>query len=415
MELYEQLRVAAAGQAHRDPDHPAYAASAISATVDLETPTSGEKVHPPTYAGSQGSAYQLERRHKETPSDGHDTVVLDSVASQANRMELALLEAHRAGTVAVPVLSLDMGERWGTITALELPARCYDGWIIDSFYDGVRFPDSVPGREIGVGEWRPPGRERDVSGHLAWCPTSISHGGWDSFAGRKTLRAASFARVLQSEIVGHDPCPTVRGAGRIDPYNISAKVPLYVDEHGRPTFQGGGKGSKALRPSTFGYGNIAPGFENGKGESNLGGVGISGASQYASLSLAGTRRLRFPLRDGSYDPAVEVAGRVAVLALSLLEFSLQLFAGYDLRSGCTLIPKADPVVTLIGRTAERRESISLTPVLARQVLDRAIGDARSAGLDWHGETIALTPSPVQVEIAERSAMLKEAESGEETV
>src|SRR5207302_3219879 len=58
----------------------------------------GDKVLPPTY---EGGAYAFESRR----IDGRevDTVLLDSVQSQANRFEDALLEAHRAKRLQLPL------------------------------------------------------------------------------------------------------------------------------------------------------------------------------------------------------------------------------------------------------------------------------------------------------------------------
>ena len=59
------------------------------------------KVHPPTYAGPEGSPRADEARYhiEERRSDGETVmaVVLDSVPSQANRAEEALLDAYEDG------------------------------------------------------------------------------------------------------------------------------------------------------------------------------------------------------------------------------------------------------------------------------------------------------------------------------
>lgn len=58
----------------------------------------GGKVHPPTYAGPEGSDRSQEARYhiEERRRDGGTILaaVLDSVPSQANRAEVALLEAN---------------------------------------------------------------------------------------------------------------------------------------------------------------------------------------------------------------------------------------------------------------------------------------------------------------------------------
>ena len=61
----------------------------------------GDKVFPPTY---EGGKYAVEERIDPDTGERRDCVLLDSVQSQANRMELALLEAHRANRVALPLV-----------------------------------------------------------------------------------------------------------------------------------------------------------------------------------------------------------------------------------------------------------------------------------------------------------------------
>jgi len=73
----------------------------------------GDKVFPPTYGilDNPETRYAVEERY--VPSGLGDSgsvsraVVLDSVASQANRLELALLDAIRRDDLAAPVTSLD--------------------------------------------------------------------------------------------------------------------------------------------------------------------------------------------------------------------------------------------------------------------------------------------------------------------
>src|SRR6185437_15762006 len=105
-----------------------------------------DKVFPPTYSVPDGAEtkYALERRHlpdgEGTDSSAVPAVVLDSVASQANRFELALLEAVRRGELAVPVTSVDFRPvealaGLGRISDYEAPHRIFDALLRDS-YDG---------------------------------------------------------------------------------------------------------------------------------------------------------------------------------------------------------------------------------------------------------------------------------------
>lgn len=59
----------------------------------------GDKLFPPTY---EGSVYAEETRVIDGKAER--CVLLDSVQSQANRLELALLEGHRSGKLKFPLV-----------------------------------------------------------------------------------------------------------------------------------------------------------------------------------------------------------------------------------------------------------------------------------------------------------------------
>lgn len=64
----------------------------------------GDKVFPPTFAGA---VYAIEQRRIPGRAEPVTCVLLDSVQSQANRMELALQEAVDGGRLAMPLLVVD--------------------------------------------------------------------------------------------------------------------------------------------------------------------------------------------------------------------------------------------------------------------------------------------------------------------
>ena len=64
----------------------------------------GSKVYPPTHSGGV-YAWEMRRVGNEVVP----TVLLDSVQSQANRMEQALLEANHADKLKLPLLQVDFG------------------------------------------------------------------------------------------------------------------------------------------------------------------------------------------------------------------------------------------------------------------------------------------------------------------
>src|SRR5258708_26221280 len=67
----------------------------------------GDKVFPPTFAGA---VYAVEQRRVPGREQPVTCVLLDSVQSQANRMEFALQEAIDSGTIQMPVIAVDFSE-----------------------------------------------------------------------------------------------------------------------------------------------------------------------------------------------------------------------------------------------------------------------------------------------------------------
>jgi CRISPR-associated protein Csb1 len=65
----------------------------------------GDKVFPPTFFA--GAAYAVEQRRLPGRVDPTTCVLLDSVQSQANRMELALQDAVDEGRISILVLEVD--------------------------------------------------------------------------------------------------------------------------------------------------------------------------------------------------------------------------------------------------------------------------------------------------------------------
>src|ERR1700679_1425734 len=100
----------------------------------------GEKIFPPTYEGGQYATEDRQVRDSDGTLRKVPTVLLDSVQSQANRMELALLRALDAEKIRMPLLAVDFGvdtddpvlREVGRLTALETPHRMCDAIFRDS-------------------------------------------------------------------------------------------------------------------------------------------------------------------------------------------------------------------------------------------------------------------------------------------
>jgi CRISPR-associated protein Csb1 len=141
---YQQLHAAVAGNA------------AAFRIVTRLAPVggAGDKVFPPTYKhpDADRAMYAFEERR----INGREvrTVLLDSAASQANRLEEALLRAVERGDCDIPVLSVTIprtGAVATRVTALDAPHRVTDAIFRDSNLNGKRFHDSPVGKGPSAG------------------------------------------------------------------------------------------------------------------------------------------------------------------------------------------------------------------------------------------------------------------------
>ena len=363
---------------------------------------SGDKVFPPTY---EGGKYATEERVDPATGEVQQCVLLDSVQSQANRMELALLEAHRAKTVQLPLLVTRFDQeklpKKFSVTSLEAPHRIADALFRDSLLNGTIFRESAKGRILDTAE------VRNATGLFGLCPTALVFGLWDSTGPRGGL-GAKFQRALVSEIVGYDAVAGEKTGSRIDPAQIMLGAgPLYERESSGddvPYWTLDEKvGAKKLgkdkkgKPSEANHGNVTPNITKG-------GFTISSARQTTTLSLAVLRRLRFPLNGAAdSDHETDTAARIALAALGLAAGTLAR-VDTDLRSRCQLFAEQAPVWELLDRPGESPREFELSPEDSLKLLAAAITEAKNAGLPWEDE-IELIPSPELIELVRRSQEL----------
>ena len=405
-------------------------AVAIRAIARLE-PAGGpaDKVFPPTYVKEKQSTtkYAFETRKVE----GRDvqTVLLDSVASQANRIEESLLDGWRRGELKFPVISVDFSSIEALadleqITSLQAPHRVADAILRDSVD-----ANGTPFRQTSVGVSCTDARPNHATAMYLHCPTALLFGVWDS-TGPKGGLGAKFQRCVVSEIVGHDAVAGVKVASRIDPMAIEKKAgPVFeakvgggewtsieaeaVFEKGKPKpFSRKGGGGDKGTPATINHGNIPPSIDH-----DAGGVTMSHAVHTVVISLAGLRRLRFQRRaDGSVIPAqerdgVEVAARTALAALALAGVVYQRRNGYDLRSRSLLVASEPLEFELISSDGGTPKHVVVDDVAA---LLRAASDAAAAlGLGWDSAPFTLTPTPKLVHLVVKSRELTATGSGED--
>ena len=381
-----------------------------------------DKVFPPTY---EGARYATEKRLV----DGVEvqTVLLDSVQSQANRMELALRSAYERGEVRFPLPVVDFSgsiPHLGKITALDAPHRVADAIFRDSQIGGRAFRDSPEGRSFTDA------KPANATALFAVCPTALIFGLWDS-TGPRGGAGAKFARAFVSEIVGFHATLGVKTSSRIDPLQILAEAgPIFEqanggwtldeaqarrDERGNPVRYGGQDGRG--RPSGINHGNILPTIQtDDQGMPLAGGVTIAYALQTTVLSLPALRKLRFPLApeaggNGQKPEAVNVAARTLLAALALVAMVYQREDGYDLRSRCLLVPSGSPGLEVVDAAGNTRQ-FQLGTTEAKETFGRAVDAVRAADLPWRPEEIVLTPSENLVALIRRSEALWASASGQ---
>ena len=397
---FERLRSAVAGDA----------VALRSRTTLQPAGGPGDKVFPPTYAVSRGIKYATEDRR--VGDKVSQTVLLDSVASQANRAELALLEGWESQELGFPVPYVDFGvdegvADLGKLTVLEAPHRLADAIFRDSLLDGTLFRLHDVGRAITDAQ------PRNATALYRYSPTGLLFGMWDS-TGPKGGLGSKFQRAYVSEIVGLDAEFGRKVSSRIDPLQIEKLTPEHKafnhrdsvqvwtfdkteaekDKKGNPVFASRGAASgEAGQPSKINHGNIAPSID-----ADAGGVTISQATQTTVISLASLRRLRF----AGYGRDAEIAARTAVAALGVASIAYQHEMDYDLRSRCLLIPEHSPRVELLGRDGAPADVVEVDRSSAQFLLAQAAEHAASAGIRWVSEGIRLVPAPKLIELIKRS-------------
>jgi CRISPR-associated protein Csb1 len=357
----------------------------------------GEKTFPPTYEGGEYATEQRQVRNADGTVQTVETVLLDSVQSQANRMEMALLRAYDNGRLKMPLLAVDFkGDgsdpilaEIGRLTALEAPHRMCDAIFRDALYEGQPF------RTVGLGERLNAAKPSNATVVFELCPTALIFGFWDSTGPRGGL-GAKVQRALVSEIVGYQTTKDgKRTASRIDPLAIENNVDIFRKVGGGWTFDESEaeKNPKLepvkIKPSEINHGNITPSFKNKDGKLNHGGVTMAYAEQQTVLSLAALRRLRFPV-GGAIKPETDLAARTVLAALGMAAICFLDEDGYDLRSRCLLDGKPG-AMAFVGR-GEAQE-FGLDAGAAAGLVAEAAAEAKGLGLPWPEAPLVLRPSP----------------------
>ncbi len=413
----------------------------------------GDKVFPPTF---MGAVYAIEQRRVPGQEQSVTCVLLDSVQSQANRMEQALQDALDAGEIAMPVVEVDFAdadliEPIAKVTSLQAPHRLADAILRDSEYDGKPFRNSEIAKSLNRAT------PLNATPLYRLCPTALIFGMWDS-TGPKGGLGAKFERSLVSEVIGIGAEFGVKTASRIDPIITKTQgIVLYRRHDGRWTLDESKaaveKSGSAVRPVKLGkdgkvseanLGNVTPGFSKytkgaegydpmksgsleldysiraghdefairnrsladiqtaREGQIAPGGVTVKYAEQVTTLSLICLRRLRFPVEGPKGNGGVDVAGRTVLAALGLCAATLAFESGMGLRSRCLLWPDAPMQWELLAAPGKPPETFALDSASAKKLLTDAVAAAEGAGLVWQKQPVTLEPSAELVKLVRLS-------------
>lgn len=395
----------------------------------------GDKVFPPTF---EGAVYAMEQRRVQGRDEPANCVLLDSVQSQANRMELALQEALDMKRISIPLLEVDFtdydpideadnkkdeqpataeasqaerptgdtednqkNERLidaiGKITSLQVPHRVADAILRDSELDGVAFRKSDKGKALNTISLA------NATPLFALCPTALLFGMWDS-TGPKGGLGPKFERAMVSEVVGVgvEIGDLLRGVRR-DPLGIRAAVKV-LKAADKSWLVADANAEGGVSPSEVNHSNVPfPKVGDRKTDDNYhSGVTIEYAEQTTTLSLICLRRLRFPI-GGKASAEADAAARTVLAALGLAAATLAFEGGMGLRSRCLLWPDGPMEWELLARPGEPPQKFPLTGDAAIDLLKAAIEEAEKAKLPWE-DKLTLKPSAQLLELVRRSQL-----------
>lgn len=359
----------------------------------------GSKIFPPTY---EGGVYCFEDRRiggKKVPC-----VLLDSVASCANRQEEALSDLIDAGKLAVPHFHAEFAEypEIGEVTTFNAPHRVFDAIFRDSEYEGKAFPKHSLYTELSRANGQ------NATPLFSHAPSALLFGVWDSTGSAGGL-GNKFARNIVTEVIGVEvERGETRGGIRQDPLAIGRNVEIEIKDGdwspGRIVTKDTKDRGKGTRPSEVNHGNILVGVEyEGTGDdrkSKKGGITCDYALQQSIITLAGLRRLRFPIA-GKRDAKVDNAARAVLAALGLVALTSTRERGYALRSRCDLVAEGRASFEIVGQDGSTTTQ-DVDSAEAIKLYEKAVATAKDVGLPWNPEPKKMKPQSKLTKLIELS-------------
>ncbi len=336
----------------------------LSITRQLQ-PLSGQggAVSPPTFAQAQGEEKgpRYVWSERRIGDELVKTCLLDSPASQANRLEDCLLELVHAEKLILPLHQMNI-PHIGQLTDLELPHRMYDAAIgTAKLSDGTHWKESEVAKQIRNAS------RKDAAPLLEHAPLILILGGWDSHSGTAANAwQGRHEKAVWSKIVAIDAFCMRRPGGRLDPMGLPSSLKVDL-----------GAGSKKLVDQ--GLGVVPPSMDEFPRLS----ITMRHAEQRSVISFGVLRNIGF---GGS---GKDKAARDYLAALSILGLTALLRHGGHLRSECDLVCDQTNGWK-IRRDESPDESLSgITVESALLAVTQALERLRASGLKFRTEPIHL--------------------------
>jgi CRISPR-associated protein Csb1 len=355
----------------------------------------GEIIFPCTVAGGK---YQISNRRIPGYDQSVVSAILDSVQSQANRMEDALLSDIRAGKLHLPHLETDFSavegleKEIGKITCFDAPHRIFDAILRDSVdASGVHFPLTNQGRAVIKAD------SKNAAAIFQVSPASLLFGSWDS-TGVSGGLGEKYTRCVVSELVGINIEQAIRAGTRIDPLNSEKNQnPDAILKATKDEMLALLKKSRKKfdKPSEINHSSVP--WEGGSEKMPHGGITCDYVQQSTTISFAALRQLHFLV--GGTDQSTYAHAVLAAIALHAAALNVE--RGWHLRSRCDLVLD-DGVIPEWETLGSSPTKEALSSDVTRKVLLEAIEAAKKAGLPWNDTPIKLTPSPALRELVVKS-------------
>lgn len=329
----------------------------------------GDTVSPPTFAQAQGEEKGPRYVWSERRLDNETvrTCLLDSPASQANRLEEALLELIQSGRLVLPLHRLTV-PNIGVLTDLELPHRAYDAAIgTAKLEDGSEWSKSDVARAIRKAS------RKDASELFKHAPLVLVLGGWDSHSGTAANAwQGRHEKAVWSKIVAVDASKMNRPGGRLDPMGLPSSKIVKI-----------GDVKKALVDQ--GLGVKPPSMDKHPRVS----ISMRYAEQRSVISFAVLRRIGF---GGS---GRDSAARNFLAALGILGLAALHRDGGHLRSECDLVCEQTDGWHIRRDDSSDEAFSGITVELALKVVEEA--------RDGFRDGLCLRETPVDLKVHESLA------------